>query len=133
MPSRLDDLLNTAVTIPSARVRSYVDDIRTKNPQAPPEQILAILQRRYLLAVGGSGGAVGAVAAVPALGTGVALLITSGQVAAFLGASGVLALGVADVHGIDVEDVPRRKAVLLTALLGPKVRNCSRSRSESPV
>ncbi|MGC0143488.1 hypothetical protein [Pseudactinotalea sp. Z1732] len=120
MPSRLDDLLNTAVTIPSARVHSYVDDIRTKHPQASPEQILAILHRRYLLAVGGSGGAVGAVAAVPALGTGAALLITSGQVAAFLGASGVLALGVADVHGIDVEDVPRRKAVLLTALLGPK-------------
>lgn len=120
MARRLEELVSSAVTIPSARVHTYLDEVRAKNPQAGPEQILAILRKRYLRAVTGSGTAVGAVAAVPALGTGAALVITSGQVATFLAASGVLAMAVADVHGIDVEDVPRRKAVLLTALLGPK-------------
>lgn len=117
---RLEHLVGTAVTIPSARVGTYVDEVRAKNPQASPEQLLALLRKRYLLTVTASGTAVGAVAAVPALGTAAALTITSGQVATFLAASGALAMAVADVHGIDVDDVARRKAVLLTALLGPK-------------
>lgn len=119
-PRSLEDVLNAAVTIPSAKVHHYVDGLRAKHPDAGPEELLQILERRYLLAVKTSGGAVGAAAAVPAIGTGVALALTSGQVASFLAASGVLAMAVADVHGIDVDDVPRRRAVLLTALLGEK-------------
>jgi len=120
MPRGLDAVLDSAVTIPSVQVHRYVDRVRAKHPDAAPAEIIRLLQRHYLRAVSGSGGAVGAAAAVPALGTGVALALTSGQVATFVAASGALAMAVADVHGIPVNDVPRRRAVLLTALLGPK-------------
>ncbi len=116
----LHQVIDAAVTIPSAKVHAYVDAVRAKHPDASPDEILEILQRRYLLTVSTTGGAVGAAAAVPGLGTTAALVLTSGQVATFLGSSAVLALAIADVHGIDVEDVPRRRTVLLTALLGPK-------------
>ena len=120
MSRRFEDLISAAVAIPSTKVRTYVDSVRAKDPDATPEQVLATLHKCYLLAVSTSGGAVGAVAAVPALGTGAALALTSGQVATFLTASGGLALATADVHGIAVDDIPRRRAVLLTALLGPR-------------
>lgn len=119
MPRGLDDLLDAAVRVPSVKVHDYVDGVRRKHPQAAPADMMAILNRRYLVTVTGSGSAVGAVAAVPALGTGAALALTSGQVATFLGSSSLLALAVADLHGIAEDDVARRRAVLLTALLGP--------------
>ncbi len=120
MAGGLDALLDSALTIPSVQVHRYVDRVRAKYPDHPPEEVLRILQKQYLRTVSGSGGAVGAVAAMPALGTGVALALTSGQVATFLAASAAYAMAVADLHGIPVDDVPRRRAVLLTALLGPQ-------------
>lgn len=120
VPRSLEEVIDSAVTIPSGKVHDYVDSVRSKHPDATPEQVLDLLKRRYLLAVSGSGGAIGAAAAVPGLGTTAALVLTGGQVASFLGASAVLSMAIADVHGIDVDDVPRRRAVLLTALLGPK-------------
>lgn len=114
----LDEAIDTALSLPTARVHAYVDAIRRKRPDATPEDVIGVLEKRYLLAVSSSGGAVGAAAALPVIGTGTALALTAGQVAAFLGASSLLALAVADVHGIAVEDAPRRRALLLTSLLG---------------
>jgi len=108
----LDEAIDTALSLPTARVHAYVDAIRRKRPDATPEEVIGVLEKRYLLAVSSSGGAVGAAAALPVIGTGTALALTAGQVAAFLGASSLLALAVADVHGIAVEDAPRRRALL---------------------
>src|SRR5690606_22076547 len=113
-PRSLDEALDAALALPTGRVRAYVDGIRRKRPHATPEEVVRLLEKRYLLA----GGAVGAAAALPVVGTGTALALTVGQVATFLGASSLLALAVADVHGIAVEDRARRRALLLTALLG---------------
>ncbi|HLV54796.1 MAG TPA: hypothetical protein VKY71_04400 [Actinotalea caeni] len=117
-PRSLDEALDAALALPTGRVRAYVDGIRRKRPHATPEEVVRLLEKRYLLAVSTSGGAVGAAAALPVVGTGTALALTVGQVATFLGASSLLALAVADVHGIAVEDRARRRALLLTALLG---------------
>lgn len=114
----LEDAIDSALTVPTARIHAYVDGIRAKHPAADPEAVIRILERRYLLAVSASGGAVGAAAAIPAVGTGAALVLTAGQIGTFLAASSALALAVADVHGIAVDDAPRRRALLLTALLG---------------
>ncbi len=116
--ARLHDLIDTATTIPSSQVRRYVDDLRATHPDATPTELIELLKRRYLLAVSASGGAVGAVAAFPVVGTGVALTLTAGQVAAFMAASAALCLAVAEVHGIATDDVSRRRALLLTTLLG---------------
>jgi len=114
----LDAALDKAVAIPSAAVHAHVAKLRAKNPYATPEQVLAMLEREYLLAVSASGGAVGAAAAAPAVGTGVAMTLTASEVATFFAASAAFALAVADVHGIAIEDTARRRALVLATVLG---------------
>lgn len=119
-PPRSERLLDAAVTIPSQRIRRYVDSVRRDHPDADPEEIIEILTSRYLWAVSGSGGAVGAAAAFPVVGTTAALALTAGQVTAFLAASSALCLAIAEVHGISTEDATRRRALLLSTLLGER-------------
>lgn len=114
----IEGAIDAALAFPTDRVRAHVDKIRSKRPDATPAEVIQALEKRYLLAVSTSGGAVGAAAALPVIGTGTALALTAGQVASFLGASSLLALAVADVHGISSDDHARRRALLLTSLLG---------------
>lgn len=114
----LDALLDKAVAIPSGVIHDHVDRLRARNPHATPEQIIALLEKQYLLAVSASGGAVGAAAATPAVGTGVGIALTSSEIATFFAASSAFALAVADVHGIGVEETARRRALLLATVMG---------------
>lgn len=114
----LDAALDKAVAIPSASIRAHVAKLRARNPHASPQQIVTLLEREYLLAVSASGGAVGAAAAAPAVGTGVAMTLTASEVATFFAASAAFALAVAEVHGIEVEDVARRRTLVLATVLG---------------
>lgn len=114
----IDAALDKAVSVPSATIRAHVDKLRARNPYASPQQIITLLEREYLLAVSASGGAVGAAAAAPAVGTGVAMTLTASEVATFFGASAAFALAVAEVHGIEVDDVARRRTLVLATVLG---------------
>ncbi|SDF72337.1 hypothetical protein SAMN04487781_2391 [Cellulosimicrobium cellulans] len=116
----LDAALDKAVTIPSHVIRAHVDSVRRRNPEASPAQIVRILEREYLLVIQAAGGAVGAAASFPAVGTGVGIALTSSDVATFFASSAAFALAVADVHGIAVDDVGRRRALLLATVLGEK-------------
>jgi hypothetical protein len=116
--SPLDVLLDKAVTIPSSSIHAHVATLRRRNPYASPAQIIGLLEKEYLLVVSAAGGAVGAAAAAPFGGTGTAIGLTAGDVATFFAASSAFALAVADVHGIEVEDAARRRALLLTTVLG---------------
>ncbi|HEY0217396.1 MAG TPA: hypothetical protein VGC57_13490 [Cellulomonas sp.] len=118
-PARLvEAALDRAVTVPSATIHAHVAQVRRRHPEAGPQEVVALLEREYLLVVQGTGGAVGAAAATPAVGTGVALALTVGDVATFFGASAAFALAVASVHGIEVHDAERRRALLLATILG---------------
>jgi hypothetical protein len=114
----LEALLAKAVTIPSAKIHQHVESLRRRNPEATPAQIITLLEKEYLNVVSATGGAVGATAAAPAVGTSVALTLTAADVAAFFAASAAFSLAVASVHGIEVEDAERRRALLLTTVLG---------------
>ncbi|MFB8230125.1 hypothetical protein [Cellulosimicrobium sp. NPDC055967] len=116
----LDAALDNAVTIPSHVIRAHVDGVRRRNPEASPAQIVRILEREYLLVIQAAGGAVGAAAAIPSVGTGVGIALTSSDIATFFASSAAFALAVADVHGIAVDDVARRRALLLATVLGEK-------------
>lgn len=118
MSGFVDAALEKAVTVPSASVHAHVEWVRRRNPGADPQQVVRILEQEYLRVVTTTGGAVGAAAAAPSVGTGAAVALTVGDVATFFGASAAFALAVASVHGIDVEDADRRKALLLSTLLG---------------
>jgi hypothetical protein len=111
-------MLDKAVQIPSTAIRTHVGKLRARNPNASPAQIVAMLEKQYLLAIATSGGAVGAAAAAPAIGTGTATALTVTDIASFFAASAAFSLAVAEVHGIEVEDVARRRALLLATVLG---------------
>jgi len=114
----VDAALDKAVTIPSAKVHAHVQRLRRRNPHASPGQIIGLLEREYLLVIAGAGGAVGAAAAAPAIGTGIAVALTASDVATFFASSAAFSLAVASVHGIEVEDAGRRRALLLATILG---------------
>jgi hypothetical protein len=115
---RLGPLLDRAVTIPSARIHHYVDEVRRANPGASPAEVIAALEQRLLLRSSIGGGGVGMVASVPAVGTGTAILLTGVQVVAFLRDAAMHVMAVADVHGVPIDDVERRRALLLVSLMG---------------
>lgn len=111
-------ILDRAQRLQAPAVKKYVDSLRRKYPDDSPAQIIERLEKRYLNAVTGSGGAVGAAAAVPGVGTMTAFGAMTGDTAFFLEASALLALSIAEVHGIPVHESERRKALVMTVALG---------------
>jgi hypothetical protein len=99
-------------------VAGYVARLRRGRPDATPTEILAVLEKRYLATVTGTGAAVGGIAAAPALGAVLALALSGGEMVAFVQATTLFALAVAEVHGIAVEDVERRRALVLAIVVG---------------
>lgn len=110
--------LAKATTIPDRAIRAYVDSVRKRNPNASPEQVIKILSAHYKNLMRTTGGAVGVSAALPGIGTTTAVVLSAADISAFLMSASMYSLAVADVHGIDVTDVERRKALLLASLLG---------------
>lgn len=99
-------------------VARYVARLRAAHPDESPEQIIARLERRYLNAVTVSGGAVGATASIPGIGTITAISALSADTAVFIEASALLALAIAEVHGISPHETERRRALVLSVALG---------------
>ncbi|MFC7406245.1 hypothetical protein [Georgenia alba] len=113
----LERLLDLAVRR-AAKGADRVAELRRERPGITPAEAIAHLEKRYLARAARLGGAVGAAAAWPGIGTVSALGLTGAQSLAFLTSSAEHVMAVAAVHGIDVEDVERRRTLLLAALLG---------------
>ncbi|MGC5628334.1 hypothetical protein ACPYO6_08840 [Georgenia sp. Z1344] len=117
-PGRFKRFVDTAVRVEGRRARTKVRKLRERMWRQSPSRLLKQLERDYVRSVARIGGAVGATAAFPVLGTALAVGMTSAQVAAFVDASARYVLAVAEVHGIHVDDVEKRRTLLLSALLG---------------
>lgn len=114
----LERSIDTVLAIQRPVVVAHLRSIRRKSPNATPEQIVRILERRYLAAVTTGGAAVGATAVIPGVGTGVTLALSGVETAGFLEATALFAQSVAEVHGIAVENPERARALVMTLLLG---------------
>jgi hypothetical protein len=114
----LDTALDRALTIQRPVVLRYLDRTRRKHPGMTPAQLVRQLERRYLAAVVGIGGASGAAAAVP--GTGTAATVASGaaEITAFVSASAMYVLALAELHGLPVSDPEVRRALVVSVLVG---------------
>ncbi len=99
-------------------VLAHIRSIRRRNPEASPEQIIRILEKRYLAAVTTGGAAVGATAVIPGVGTGITLALSGMETAGFLEATALFTQSVSEVHGIAVEDPERARALVMTMMLG---------------
>ncbi|MGZ8179372.1 hypothetical protein ACXVUM_15690 [Williamsia sp. SKLECPSW1] len=111
-------VIDRAQRLQAPAVAAYVRRLRTAHPDESPAQIIDRLERRYLVTVTSSGGAAGATAAVPGVGTIASIAAIGGESAFFVEASALLALAVAEVHGIPVEEAERRRTLVLAVVLG---------------
>ncbi|MFF2387300.1 hypothetical protein [Agromyces sp. NPDC058104] len=110
--------IDRALAIQRPIVVAHLRSIRRRAPGATPDQLVRILERRYLAAVTTGGAAVGATAVVPGIGTGVTLALSGVETAGFLEATALFAQSVAEVHGIHVENPERARALVMTLMLG---------------
>lgn len=114
----LDHALDRALAIQRPVVTAYVDRVRRQHPDARPDDVVRLLERRYLTTVIGTGAASGGTAALPGLGTGASLATGAAEIAAFISATAMFVLALAEVHGVPVSDPQVRRALVLTVLLG---------------
>lgn len=110
--------LEIAITVEQTPVAGYVARLRGARPDATPVEIIAVLEKRYLAVVTGTGAAVGGVAAAPAIGAVGVLALNGGETVVFLQATALFALAVAEVHGIRIEEVERRRTLVLAVVVG---------------
>jgi hypothetical protein len=114
----LDTALDRALAIQRPVVLAYLDRVRGKSPTATPADVIDQLERRYLAAVVGAGAASGGAAALPGVGTTASIAAGAAEIAAFVGATAMFVLAVAEIHGVPIGDPQVRRALVLTVLLG---------------
>ncbi|HEY1968878.1 MAG TPA: hypothetical protein VGH89_13090 [Pseudonocardia sp.] len=114
----LKEAVERALRVQQPLVAGQIARIRRNKPDATPAEVIAGLDRQYLLAVGGTGAAAGGVAFLPGVGTAASLATGAAEAIAALDASVLYTLAVAEVHGLHLEDVERRRAMVLGVILG---------------
>ena len=115
---RLDAILDRIMSVHRPAVLAHLRGIRARHPEASPETVQRILERRYLATVTTSGAGVGVAAAVPAIGTGAALALSGAETVLFLESTALFAQSVAELHGIPVDDPDRGRALVLAMVVG---------------
>ena len=110
--------IDRLLTVQRPAVLAHLHSIRAHNPDATPEQVIRILERRYLTAVTTGGALVGASAVIPAIGIGASLALSTVETGGFLEASALFAQSVTEVHGIAVDDPDRARSLVMTLILG---------------
>ena len=112
------DLLDKAIGLQAPLVRKNIARARHRNPDATPEEVIRTLERMYVSALAGTGAAVGATAAAPAVGTGIALALSAGEFFSSLELSTLFVLSLAEVHDVRLDEIERRRTLVMGILLG---------------
>lgn len=109
-------VFDRSITLQQPAAKAHVERLRRVNPDKTPQEIIKMLDRTYLGVVTTSGAAAGATAAAP---NGVVQIPAAlADVAAYLEASVLYALSLAEVHEVHVEDLERRRLLVTAIMLG---------------
>jgi hypothetical protein len=114
----LAQVIERSYRIQGPAAEAYVARLRNARQGATPAQVIAKLERHYVGMVTLSGMAVGAVATVPGIGTISALSAAAAETVTFLEATAFFALAMAVVHGVPADHRERRRALVLSVLVG---------------
>jgi hypothetical protein len=114
----LDTALDRALAVQRPAVQNYLARVRRRHPELTPAQVVRQLEHRYLAAVTGLGGASGAAAAVPGAGTAAALASGAAEITAFVSATALYVLALAELYGVPVSDPEVRRALVVSVLVG---------------
>lgn len=118
IPDRVTRGIDRVLAIQRPVVLAHLRSIRQRHPHASPQQLITILERRYVAAVTSGGAAVGATAVIPGIGTGITLALSGVETAGFLEATALFAQSLSEVHGLPVADPDRARALVMTMMLG---------------
>lgn len=99
-------------------VLAHIRGIRARHPEATPQDVIRILEKRYLTAVTTGGAAVGASAVIPGVGTAASLVLSGAETVGFLEASALFAQSVTELHGIAVIEPERASTLVMAMMLG---------------
>ena len=121
----LADSIDKAIRIQYSVVANHVQRVRRRHPGAGRAEIIAALEKQYLATVTSTGAVAGAAAAMPR--SRLARKLTTAEAAGFLEATALFTLAVADVHGMAVHDVERRRILLLAIVFGSGQPGLARS------
>jgi len=110
--------VDTAIGVQDGAVRAHVASVRAGTADATGEQVVQALEGQYLATTSGAGAAVGGAASLPGVGTTLAVGLSVAETVAFLDTTALFAFATAQALGHRVGDMPRRRALLLCALLG---------------
>lgn len=118
MEKILVSVLDNGSRLQAPAVAKYVQRVRRAHPDETPAQIIERMEKIFLTAVTGSGGAVGGVAAIPAVGTVTSIAAVGAETAFVLESAALLTLAEASVHGIAPHDHQQRRTLVLAVALG---------------
>ena len=118
-----------ALAVQQPAIEAYVKKLRNwtsasdasrfrRDRDGSPAAAIRAAERQYTTAVAGMGVAVGATAAAPGVGTAVAAAATLGEMATNAEATMLFVLACAQIHGIEVNDLERRRMLFTAILLG---------------
>lgn len=108
--------LTKALDLQQPLAVANVERLRRVHPDKSPAELISYLNKWYLGVVTTTGAGAGAAAIVP---NGlVQVPVAFGEFLAFLEASVLHTLSVAEIHGLDVEDVERRSFLVTAVLIG---------------
>lgn len=110
--------VNRAATVQEPAVRAYVKKVQEKHNAKTLEDKQKVLDNHFRNLATGSGLGTGGLAAMPGIGTLLSLGGIAGESVVLLEACGFYALASAELHGIDISNEERRRAVILTAVSG---------------
>lgn len=121
-PPPLDPLLvrglRAAMSAQRPAVLLHIRSIRRQYPAATPEQVIMILERRFLNSVTLTGAGSGAASLIPGVGTALGITVIGVETVAFFEMTALFAQSVAEIHGIVVDDEERAHNLVMALMLG---------------
>jgi len=118
----LAQVIERSSRIHAPAAEAYVARLRRANAAASPAEIDAKLERHYLAALTASGAAVGSAATFPGVGTLAAMSAGAGETVFFIEATAIFVLAKAVVYNIPADHRERRRALVLSVLVGDDSR-----------
>jgi len=110
--------LRAAMSAQRPAVLLHIRSVRKQYPNATPQQVVTILERRFLNSVTLTGAGSGAAALIPGVGTAIGLTVISVETVAFFEMTALFAQSVAEIHGIVVADEERAHNLVMALMLG---------------
>lgn len=110
--------VDKAVDLQSGAIRAYVHWLRRQEPEQSPAEIQHTMDKHFKNAVSATGAGVGAAAAVPGVGLITGAAAVAGESVVFLDLAAFYTLASMYLRDVDIDDKVRRRAGVLTVLMG---------------